>query len=65
MNRTPSASFSGRSAHRLRLVAPLCLGLASAASAQDTAAAEAAPAYEKEVYLLYTINNFGYTDVCG
>jgi hypothetical protein len=25
----------------------------------------AAPAYEKQVNLVYTVNNFGFIDVCG
>lgn len=29
------------------------------------AGADEAPAFDREIHLVYTVNNFGYTDVCG
>ncbi len=52
----------------------LALVLTSTLAATDTPggapsaaapAAQAAPAYDRQVNLVYTVNNLGYTDTCG
>ena len=38
---------------------------AAAEAASGAAPQAAAPAYDKQVLLVYTVNNLGYTDTCG
>jgi hypothetical protein len=67
MTRTlnPASFHRPSGAGRARaFLAPLLLGCAAALHAQDAGGA-AAPVYEKKTFLLYTVNNLGYTDVCG
>jgi hypothetical protein len=33
--------------------------------AVSAAAADEPPAYDREIHLVYSVNNYGYTDVCG
>jgi hypothetical protein len=41
------------------------LAAAAAEPAAGAASEPAAPSYDKQILLVYTVNNLGYTDTCG
>jgi hypothetical protein len=51
--------IAGCAAAAALLLSVLPAGRASGAGSDE------APPYDREVHLVYTVNNYGYTDVCG